>query len=116
MTVTGRTLRENVKGRASKDREMITTYDKPLRERAGFVVLSGNLFDFAILKASVITEDFRRRYLGEAGHDNVFEGRAVVFDGSDDYQSAHQRPGAEHRRALRPRDSRRRPARLARLR
>jgi xylonate dehydratase len=87
MTVTGRTLRENVKGRASKDREMITTYDKPLRERAGFVVLSGNLFDFAILKASVITEDFRRRYLCEAGHDNVFEGRAVVFDGSDDYRA-----------------------------
>ncbi|MFC4310966.1 IlvD/Edd family dehydratase [Steroidobacter flavus] len=87
MTVTGRTLRENVKGRASKDREMITTYDKPLRERAGFVVLSGNLFDFAILKASVITDDFRRRYLGEAGHDNVFEGRAIVFDGSDDYRA-----------------------------
>ncbi|WP_129642141.1 IlvD/Edd family dehydratase [Peristeroidobacter agariperforans] len=87
MTVTGRTLKENVKGRASRDREMITTYDKPLRERAGFVVLSGNLFDFAILKASVITEDFRRRYLGEAGHDNVFEGRAIVFDGSDDYRA-----------------------------
>lgn len=87
MTVTGRTLRENIKGRASKDREMITTYDKPLRERAGFVVLSGNLFDFAILKASVITEEFRRRYLGEAGHDNVFEGRAIVFDGSDDYRA-----------------------------
>nr|WP_298727754.1 IlvD/Edd family dehydratase [uncultured Steroidobacter sp.] len=87
MTVTGRTLGENVIGRASRDREMITTYDKPLRERAGFVVLSGNLFDFAILKASVITEDFRRRYLGEAGHDNVFEGRAVVFDGSDDYRA-----------------------------
>lgn len=87
MTVTGRTLKENVKGRASRDREMITTYDKPLRERAGFAVLSGNLFDFAILKASVITEDFRRRYLGEAGHDNVFEGRAIVFDGSDDYRA-----------------------------
>ncbi|GFE81252.1 dihydroxy-acid dehydratase [Steroidobacter agaridevorans] len=87
MTVTGRALKENIKGRASRDREMITTYDKPLRERAGFVVLSGNLFDFAILKASVITEDFRRRYLGEAGHDNVFEGRAIVFDGSDDYRA-----------------------------
>ncbi len=87
MTVTGRTLRENVQGRASKDREMITTYDKPLRERAGFVVLSGNLFDFAILKASVITDDFRRRYLCASGHDNVFEGRAVVFDGSDDYRA-----------------------------
>ena len=87
MTVTGRTLGENVKGRASRDREMITTYAKPLRERAGFVVLSGNLFDFAILKASVITEDFRRRYLCATGQDNVFEGRAVVFDGSDDYRA-----------------------------
>ena len=92
MTVTGRTLRENIKGRASKDREMITTYDKPLRERAGFVVLSGNLFDFAILKASVITEEFRRRYLCEAGLDNVFEGRAVVFDGSDDYRARINEP------------------------
>ncbi|MBL8270761.1 IlvD/Edd family dehydratase [Steroidobacter sp.] len=87
MTVTGRSLRENVRGRASRDREMITTYDKPLRERAGFVVLSGNLFDFAILKASVITEDFQRRYLSASGHDNVFEGRAIVFDGSDDYRA-----------------------------
>ncbi|MBM0107635.1 dihydroxy-acid dehydratase family protein [Steroidobacter sp. S1-65] len=87
MTVTGRTIGENVKGRESRDREMITTFDKPLRERAGFVVLSGNLFDFAILKASVITEDFRRRYLCASGEDNVFEGRAVVFDGSDDYRA-----------------------------
>ena len=87
MTVTGRTIGENVKGRQSRDREMITTFDKPLRERAGFVVLSGNLFDFAILKASVITEDFRRRYLCASGEDNVFEGRAIVFDGSDDYRA-----------------------------
>lgn len=95
MTVTGRTLGENVRGRTSRDREMITTYDKPLRERAGFVVLSGNLFDFAILKASVITEDFRRRYLGESGHDNVFEGRAVVFDGSDDYRARINDPALD---------------------
>lgn len=102
MTVTGRSLRENVRGRASKDREMITTYDKPLRERAGFVVLSGNLFDFAILKASVITEDFRRRYLCSAGHDNVFEGRAVVFDGSDDYRARINDPalGIDERSVL----------------
>jgi dihydroxy-acid dehydratase len=102
MTVTGRSLRENIRGRASKDREMITTYDKPLRERAGFVVLSGNLFDFAILKASVITEDFRRRYLGAAGQDNVFEGRAVVFDGSDDYRARINDPalGIDERSVL----------------
>ncbi|HEY0686898.1 MAG TPA: IlvD/Edd family dehydratase [Steroidobacter sp.] len=102
MTVTGRTLRENVKGRQSRDREMITTYDKPLRERAGFVVLSGNLFDFAILKASVITEDFRRRYLCASGEDNVFEGRAIVFDGSDDYRARINDPalGIDERSVL----------------
>jgi dihydroxy-acid dehydratase len=102
MTVTGRSLRENIRGRASKDREMITTYDKPLRERAGFVVLSGNLFDFAILKASVITEDFRRRYLCASAQDNVFEGRAVVFDGSDDYRARINDPalGIDERSVL----------------
>ena len=82
LTVTGRTLAENVAGRESADREMIAAHDKPLQERAGFMVLSGNLFDFAIIKTSVISEEFRERYLS---NDGVFEGRAVVFDGSDDY-------------------------------
>jgi xylonate dehydratase len=102
MTVTGRSLGENVRGRTSRDREMITSYDKPLRERAGFVVLSGNLFDFAILKASVITEEFRRRYLCASGHDNVFEGRAIVFDGSDDYRARINDPalGIDERSVL----------------
>ncbi|MFL6617916.1 MAG: IlvD/Edd family dehydratase [Povalibacter sp.] len=85
-TVTGKSLSENVENRETADREMIRPYDEPLRERAGFVVLRGNLFDFAIMKASVITEDFRRRYLSDAAHDNVFEGRAIVFDGSEDYR------------------------------
>ena len=85
LTATGRTLAENVSGRESKDREMITPYDAPLQEHAGFVVLSGNLFDFAIIKTSVISEEFRQRYLSDSGHENVFEGRAVVFDGSEDY-------------------------------
>lgn len=84
-TVTGRTLAENVSGRASVDREMIRPYDDPLQERAGFRVLSGNLFDFAIIKTSVISEEFRERYLSEPGREGVFEGRAVVFDGSEDY-------------------------------
>ncbi len=84
-TVTGRTLAENVAGRRSVDREMISSYDEPLQERAGFRVFSGNLFDFAIIKTSVISDDFRERYLSEPGRENVFEGKAVVFDGSDDY-------------------------------
>jgi len=81
-TVTGRTLAENVDGRESRDREMIAAYDAPLMERAGFQVFTGNLFDFAIIKASVISDDFRARYLSDEG---IFEGRAVVFDGSEDY-------------------------------
>ena len=85
MTVTGRTLAENVAGRESTDREMITPYDEPLQERAGFLVLSGNLFDFAIIKTSVISDEFRKRYFSDPGGEDVFEGRAVVFDGSDDY-------------------------------
>jgi dihydroxy-acid dehydratase len=86
LTVTGKTLRENVAGRETRDREMITGYANPLRQDAGFVVLQGNLFDFAIMKASVITEDFRQRYLCAESHDNVFDARAIVFEDSDDYR------------------------------
>ena len=85
LTVTGRTVAENVEGRETSDREVILPFEKPLRERAGFLVLKGNLFDFAIMKTSVISEEFRRRYLAEPGREGVFEARAIVFDGSDDY-------------------------------
>jgi xylonate dehydratase len=85
LTVTGKPLAENVAGRESTDHEMIAPYDAPLQERAGSLVLSGNLFDFAIIKTSVISEEFRARYLREPGREGVFEGRAVVFDGADDY-------------------------------
>ena len=63
---------------------MITEFEKPLQERAGFLVLKGNLFDFAIMKTSVISEEFRKRFLTGT---QCFEGRAVVFDGSDDYHA-----------------------------
>jgi dihydroxy-acid dehydratase len=83
-TVTGHTLAENIAGRESTDREVITKYETPVHQRAGFLVLKGNLFDFAIMKTSVISEDFRKRYLANG---EVFECRAVVFDGSDDYHA-----------------------------
>lgn len=86
-TVTGRTLAENIAGRESPDREMIARYDAPLQERAGFMVLSGNLFDSAIIKTSVISDEFRQRYLSNPGGEGAFEGRAVVFDGSEDYHA-----------------------------
>ena len=102
MTVTGRTLAENVADRESRDREMIASYEEPLQERAGFRVLSGNLFDFAIIKTSVISDEFRERYLSEPGNEGVFEGRAVVFDGSDDYHDRINDPdlGIDERSVL----------------
>ncbi|HSX72978.1 MAG TPA: dihydroxy-acid dehydratase, partial [Shinella sp.] len=84
-TVTGRSMAENLEGRAASDREVIRPYGEPLKERAGFLVLKGNLFDFAIMKTSVISPEFHARYLSEPGREGVFEGRAVVFDGSEDY-------------------------------
>ncbi|HEX5934443.1 MAG TPA: IlvD/Edd family dehydratase [Pseudorhizobium sp.] len=84
-TVTGRTMAENLEGREATDREVIRPFGQPLKEKAGFAVLKGNLFDFAIMKTSVISEGFRERYLQEPGREGVFEGKAVVFDGSEDY-------------------------------
>ena len=85
LTCTGRTMAENLAGRETKDREMIRPFADPLMEKAGFLVLSGNLFDFGILKTSVISDEFRARYLSRPGEEGVFEARAIVFDGSDDY-------------------------------
>ena len=85
LTVAGKTQADNLAGRETRDRELIASYAKPFRERAGFLVLQGNLFDFAIMKTSVISDDFRRRYLSQPGHEGAFEARAIVFDGSDDY-------------------------------
>jgi dihydroxy-acid dehydratase len=85
MTVTGRSMGENVAAANAPDGEVIKRYDAPMKEKAGFIVLSGNLFDAAIMKTSVISDEFRQRYLSRPGEENVLEGRAVVFDGSEDY-------------------------------
>ncbi|RHW17578.1 dihydroxy-acid dehydratase [Sphingomonas gilva] len=85
LTVTGGSIADNIAGRETRDREVIFPYAAPLRESAGFLVLKGNMFDFAIMKTSVISPEFRARYLSQPGREGVFEGRAIVFDGSDDY-------------------------------
>ncbi|HZP19494.1 MAG TPA: IlvD/Edd family dehydratase [Bauldia sp.] len=85
MTVNGKTLEENCRGKESSDRDVILPYDKPLVKDAGFIVLKGNLFDFAIMKTSVISKEFRDRYLSNPKDPNAFEGRAIVFDGPEDY-------------------------------
>src|SRR3954463_5446705 len=85
LTVNGKTMGENVKRAQIGDPDVIRTYKKPMLEQAGFKVLSGNLFDSAIMKLSVISDEFRNRYLINPKDLNAFEGRAVVFDGPEDY-------------------------------
>ena len=85
LTINGKTVGENVEHAQMKDPDVIRPYGKPLKQHAGFKVLSGNLFDSAIMKTSVISEEFRQRYLSNPKDPNAFEGRAVVFDGPEDY-------------------------------
>ena len=85
LTINGKTIGENVKQAKSTDADVILPYDRPLKRHAGFKVLSGNLFDSAIMKISVISDEFRERYLSNPDDPNAFEGRAVVFDGPEDY-------------------------------
>jgi dihydroxy-acid dehydratase len=77
------------------DPKVIRTFADPLKPQAGFAVLKGNLFDDAIMKTSVISEDFRRRYLQREGDEGAFEGRAVVFGGPEDYHQRINEPGLQ---------------------
>ena len=85
LTVNGQTVGENYRDARSADEQVIAPFDRPLRKTAGFRVLRGNLFDSAILKTSVISAEFRRRFLSDPEDPDAFEGRAVVFDGPEDY-------------------------------
>ena len=85
MTASGQSLADVLATWESLDRDVITTYDAPLRKNAGFKVLSGNLFDSALMKTSVISPDFRMRFLSTPGAEGVFEARAIVFEGPEDY-------------------------------
>jgi dihydroxy-acid dehydratase len=84
-TVNGKTMGDNCRGKRSWDREVIRAFDAPILKEAGFLNLKGNLFDSAIMKTSVISEEFRTRYLSNPKDPDAFEGRAVVFDGREDY-------------------------------
>ncbi|GGK23131.1 IlvD/Edd family dehydratase [Salinarimonas ramus] len=85
LTANGATMGENCRGKHSWDRDVIRPYAEPLRERAGFLHLKGTLFDSAIMKTSVISNEFAQRYLQNPDDPMAFEGRAVVFDGPEDY-------------------------------
>jgi dihydroxy-acid dehydratase len=92
MTVTGRTVAENLHGVPNGDREVIRSYDAPMLPAAGYVVMSGNLFDSAVMKISVIDQDFRKRFLSDPSRPNVFEGKAIVFEGPEDYHHRIEDP------------------------
>jgi dihydroxy-acid dehydratase len=87
LTVTGRTIADNCRDAAILDEDVIRPFERPLKPDAGFLILSGNLFDNAVMKTSVISEEFRARYLENPADPNAFEGRAIVFDGPEDYHA-----------------------------
>ena len=95
LTVNGRTIGENCRGREIIDPAVIRPFEKPLKANAGFLVLRGNVFDSAIMKTSVISEDFQQRYLSNPADPDAFEGRVVVFDGPEDYHANIDKPELE---------------------
>ncbi len=95
ITANGKSLVENCEGKFSWDRNVIKAYDAPMKAQSGFLNLKGNLFDSAIMKTSVISEEFRTRYLSNPKDPNAFEGRAIVFDGPEDYHAKIDDPKLE---------------------
>jgi dihydroxy-acid dehydratase len=85
LTANGKTIGENCRKAKSGDPDVIFPVDAPFRENAGFIVFSGNLFSDAIMKTSVIDDEFRRRFLSNPKDPEAFEGRAIVFEGPEDY-------------------------------
>jgi dihydroxy-acid dehydratase len=85
LTVNGKTMGENCRSTKVDDYDVIYPINKPMKEDAGFIVLRGNLFDDAVMKTSVIDAEFRERYLSNPKDPEAFEGRAIVFEGPEDY-------------------------------
>ena len=94
-TVSGKTIGEIVSGTLTSNADVIYPFETPLKHRAGFIVLSGNFFDSAIMKMSVVGEAFRKTYLSEPGAENSFEARAIVFEGPEDYHARIDDPSLD---------------------
>jgi len=94
-TVSGKTIGEIVSSSLTSNADVIYPFENPLKHRAGFIVLSGNFFDSAIMKMSVVGETFRKTYLSEPGAENSFEARAIVFEGPEDYHARIDDPSLE---------------------
>ncbi len=95
LSATGRTMAEEYEGIEPSNEKVIRAFDKPLKDQAGFLNLGGNLWDSAIMKTSVITENFRKSYLSNPDDPEAFEGRAMVFDGPEHYHDLIEDPSLE---------------------
>ena len=87
LTVSGGSVAKNISEARLKNDKVIKRFKSPLREKAGFLVLSGNLFDGALIKTSVISEGFRSKYLSNKGQEGCFTARCIVFEGPEDYHA-----------------------------
>lgn len=95
LTVSGETVSQNLEGTRTQDERVICRFDNPMRQHAGFMVLNGNLFESALLKTSVISDDFQQRFLSTPGDEGVFQARAIVFEGPEDYHDRINDPALE---------------------
>ncbi len=95
ITANGQTIAENCSGRTSENTDVILTVDTPMLKNAGFINLKGNLFDSAIMKTSVISDEFRQRYLSSLDDPEAFDGRAIVFDGPEDFHKKIDDPSLD---------------------
>ncbi|MCW3834712.1 IlvD/Edd family dehydratase [Sphingomonas canadensis] len=86
-TANGLSIGDNCRDAAIEDERVIRPIDRPIQEAAGFIVLHGNLFDSAVMKTSVISGEFRARYLSNPDDPDAFEGPVIVFDGPEDYHA-----------------------------
>jgi len=102
LTINGKSIGENCADRGVENRDVIKAFGEPMMEKAGFLVMRGNIFDSAIMKTSVIDADFRARFLSEPGKENVFTGKAIVFDGPEEYHATLNDPdrGIDERTVL----------------
>ena len=95
VTVSGKTIRKTLEDTKSTNHDVISTTTKPLRKNSGFLVISGNLFDSALMKTSVISDEFKSRFLSKQGQNNILKAKAVVFEGPEDYHERLNDPTLE---------------------
>ena len=92
LTVNGKSMGENCKNKETINKDVIKPIEAPMLKNAGFINMKGNLFDSAIMKTSVISDEFRQRYLSNPQDPNAFEGRAIVFTGPEEFHETIDDP------------------------